>query len=316
MKALTTYIHAKGLKAGSTPRPARHLRRLHRFGRGTRPSDARKFADWGFDFLKYDWCSYEQRGQREGARSEPYRLMGDAAPAAGPRHRLQSLPVRHGATCGSGAARSAATAGGPPATWAGRQSRSARLLRDRPENARHDQYAGPGRWNDPDYILIGWVGDAATMGPGGRPRLTPDEQYSYMSMWCLMAAPLIFSGDMTKLDDFTLNVLCNAEVIEVDQDPLGRQAKIISPTIEPEPLAGPTKPGLPVAPPPTTLILAKPMEDGSLAVGLFNLASAAQMIAIGWKDLGIRRSAGGPRSLAAQGPWRFRGQVCGRGRAA
>ena len=91
-------------------------------------------------------------------------------------------------------------------------------------NASHWKNAKPGCWNDPDYLLIGYVGDASQMGAGRKTTLTPDEQYSYMSMWCLMAAPLIFSGDMARLDPLTLNVLCNAEVIDVDQDALGRQA--------------------------------------------------------------------------------------------
>ena len=100
-----------------------------------------------------------------------------------------------------------------------------------------------------------------------------------MSMWCLMAAPLIFSGDMTKLDEFTLNVLCNAEMIAVDQDPLGRQAKIIAPIATQQPLVGPSTAN--------TLILGKPMEDGSQVVGLFNLSAVSQTITVEWKDLGI-----------------------------
>jgi len=83
---------------------------------------------------------------------------------------------------------------------------------------------------NPDYLLIGWVGDASRMGEGTPTTLTPNEQYAYMSMWSLMAAPLIFSGDMAKLDAFTLNVLCNHEVIEIDQDPLGKQARILRQT--------------------------------------------------------------------------------------
>jgi alpha-galactosidase len=133
-------------------------------------------------------------------------------------------------------------------------------------NARHHQYARPGRWNDPDYILIGWVGSAHGMGEGKPTTLTGNEQYSYMSMWCLMAAPLIFSGDMAKLDEFTLNILCNAEVIAVDQDALGKQARIVVQTDE-------------------RLILAKPMEDGSVAVGLFNLAEAQQLVTVAWEQL-------------------------------
>jgi len=136
-------------------------------------------------------------------------------------------------------------------------------------NARHYEYAGPGHWNDPDYILIGYVGNARSRDEPGKPTtLTPNEQYSYMTMWCLMAAPLVFSGDMRFLDDFTLNVLCNAEAIEVNQDALGRQAKPLVQTDE-------------------TLIMAKPMEDGSLAVGLFNLAELPRNISVDSSLLGI-----------------------------
>jgi len=94
-----------------------------------------------------------------------------------------------------------------------------------------------------------------------------------MSMWSLMAAPLIFSGDMAKLDAFTLNVLCNAEVIEVDQDALGKQAKIQGQTRD-------------------EFVLVKELEDGSMAVGLFNLASRPRKIPIAWADLGM---SGTPR---------------------
>jgi alpha-galactosidase len=88
-------------------------------------------------------------------------------------------------------------------------------------------------------------------------------------MWCLMAAPLIFSGDMEKLDEFTLNILCNAEAIEVNQDPLGKQAPIIEKTED-------------------YFIMAKDMEDGSKALGLFNTAESQTDITVLWKDLGIK----------------------------
>jgi alpha-galactosidase len=135
-------------------------------------------------------------------------------------------------------------------------------------NARHWKHAKPGQWNDPDYILIGSVGSAHGHGLGKPTELTASEQYSYMSMWCLMAAPLIFSGDMAKLDAFTLNVLCNPEVIAVDQDPLGVQAKPLVMSDE-------------------SLVLSKPMEDGSLAVGLFNLADTQRSVGVTWKQLGV-----------------------------
>ncbi len=96
--------------------------------------------------------------------------------------------------------------------------------------------------------------------------LTPDEQYSYMSLWCLMAAPLIYSGDMSNLDEFTLNVLCNAEVIEVNQDPLGQCARVI-------PLGE------------ETFAMVKDMEDGSKSVGLFNRGELPTEVTAKWVDL-------------------------------
>jgi alpha-galactosidase len=87
-------------------------------------------------------------------------------------------------------------------------------------------------------------------------------------MWSLMAAPLLFSGEMTHLDPFTLNVLCNSEVIDVDQDPLGKQGTIVRKTG-------------------SEFILAKPLQDGSLAVGLFNLTTEPRFISVDWNQLGL-----------------------------
>ena len=129
-----------------------------------------------------------------------------------------------------------------------------------------------------------------------------------MSMWCLMAAPLIFSGDMTKLDEFTLNVLCNAEMIAVDQDPLGRQAKIIAPIATQQPLVGPSTAN--------TLILGKPMEDGSQVVGLFNLSAVSQTITVEWKDLGIAGQQNVSRPVAAERHRDGRWPICDAGRTA
>jgi len=118
--------------------------------------------------------------------------------------------------------------------------------------------------------LIGYVGnafhdqDAPTLTP-----LTPNEQYSYMSMWSLMAAPLFYSGVMSHLDAFTLNVLCNSEVIDIDQDALGKQARIVRHNAN-------------------EFVLSKPLADGALAVGLFNLAEAKGKLTVKWDELGLK----------------------------
>jgi alpha-galactosidase len=270
MKGLADYIHSKGLKAGLYTSPGPWTCAGYVGAYQHEAVDAREFADWGYDFLKYDWCSYNSiaGGHSLEQFQKPYQQMWN---------ELQSLQrdiVFNLCQYGMGEVWK----------WGGEVGHCWRTTGDLGlekgaqlpgfykiglSNAQHWQYAGPGAWNDPDYILIGWVGDAHGMGQGKPATLTPNEQYSYMSMWCLMAAPLIFSGDMAKLDAFTLNILCNAEVIAVDQDSLGQQARIIKQT-------------------PDEFILVKDLEDGSKAAGVFNLSTAARKLSLSWGDLGLR----------------------------
>jgi alpha-galactosidase len=142
------------------------------------------------------------------------------------------------------------------------------------------KYAGPGYWNDPDMLVIGLVG----WGPDLHPtRLTPDEQYTHISLWSLLSAPLLLGCDLSRLNDFTMNLLTNDEVIEINQDPLGRQAKLLFRKDGKE-------------------IWVKEMEDGSKAVGLFlvskgngnpadyfdwDMNKEKIEITVKWSDLGI-----------------------------
>jgi len=136
------------------------------------------------------------------------------------------------------------------------------------KNAEYGIYSKPGAWNDPDYIQIGYVGNANGGGLPTQSKLTPTEQYSFMSLWCLLSAPLIYSGDLTKMDDFTKNVLCNTEVIEVDQDPLGKCAKVIQSAED-------------------SFIMIKELEDGSKAVGLCNSGEVPVAITLKWPMAGV-----------------------------
>jgi alpha-galactosidase len=277
IEGMVDYIHSKGLKAGLYTSPGPWTCAGYVGSYEHERVDAEKFAEWGFDFLKYDWCSYGRvaGGESLEHRQRPYREMGDILKTLD-RDILLNL-------CQYGMA-DVWTWGGEVGGHCWRTTGDLGLARGGMlpgfyhiglSNARHHEYAGPGRWNDPDYILIGSVGNARSQDEPPEPtKLTPNEQYSYMSMWCLMAAPLFFSGDMRVLDEFTLNVLCNAEVIAVDQDPLGQQAKPLHQDDE-------------------TLILAKPMEDRSLALGLFNLGEIPREIAVDWSLLGIE----GPRQV-------------------
>ena len=271
MKAITDYIHAKGLKAGiySSPGP------VDCAGYATswehEEADATTFARWGFDFLKYDWCSYGKVAPHKTLEDfeRPYRLMGEIV------KKLDRDMVFNLCQYGMGDVwKWAGDVGGNCWRTTGdlgleRDTRLPGFYSIAFKNAEHFEYARPGRWNDPDYILIGRVGDAGKMTQPEPTRLTADEQYSYVSLWALMAAPLIFSGDMRQLDAFTLNVLCNADVIDVDQDLLGKQARIVRKT-------------------PDEYILAKPMEDGSLVAGLFNIGEKPETIAVSWSDLEVK----------------------------
>jgi alpha-galactosidase len=288
IKAMVDYIHAKGLKTGIYTSPGPKTCGGFEGSWQHEAQDARTFADWGFDFLKYDWCSYGKifldgdprltntisvQGAKGLAGFKfPYELMSRELQK---QHRDIVFNL-----CQYGL--------GEVWKWGGDVGNCWRTTDDLGHamdlalargaklpgfydvafsNETHWQYARPGAWNDPDYILIGWIG--ANHGKDFKQTtLTPNEQYSYMSLWSLMAAPLIYSGDMTRLDAFTLNVLCNAEVIAVDQDPLGRQARALRQT-------------------PDEYVLVKELEDGSKAVGLFNLSSLPRTISVSWNDLGI-----------------------------
>jgi len=268
MKGLADYIHSKGLRAGLYTSPGPWTCAGYVGAWEHEEADARRFAEWGFDFLKHDWCSYGNVATGEGVErlQRPYRVMSDILKTLDRDVVLNLCQYGMGDVWkwgGDVGGHSWRTTGDLGLQGSGLLPGFYSIGLN---NARHDEYARPGRWNDPDYLLLGWVGSAHGMGVGEPTTLTGNEQYSYMSMWCLMAAPLFFSGDMTRLDEFTLNVLCNAEVIDVDQDPLGVQAHIVLHDDE-------------------QLVLAKSMADGSIAVGLFNLAEFARPMAVDWTAL-------------------------------
>jgi alpha-galactosidase len=264
MKALTDYIHAQGLKAGlySSPGPLTcgGCVGSHEHER----QDARRFAEWGFDYLKYDWCSYGRiaKDQSLPELKKPYLVMRDAL-LAQDRDIVYSLCQygmgkvwEWGAEVGGNCWR---TTGDIVDTW---QSMAGIGFNQYGQEA----FAGPGHWNDPDMLVLGYVG----WGPNLHPtRLTPDEQYTHMSLWCLLASPLLLGCDLARLDDFTLGLITNDEVLEVNQDPLGRQAALVSRNGNLE-------------------TWAKDMEDGSKAVGLFNRGSGKATCAASWTDLNLK----------------------------
>ena len=270
MKALADYIHRQGLKAGlyTSPGP----RTCGGFA-GTwqhEAQDAKLFADWGFDFLKYDWCYYGEIAAKDPDPElvkfkKPYTLMGNLLKQQKRDFVFNLCQYGMGNVWEWGAA----VGGHSWRTGGDLGMELDRLFEVALKNAEYRAWSRPGAWNDPDYIQIGFMGQTDA---GGKPQpfpFTPNEQYSFMSLWCLMASPLFYSGNMGALDEFTLNVLCNPEVIEVDQDPLGQCARVVTFTDE-------------------TFAMVKDMEDGSKAVGLFNQGVRTPTdVTVKWSDVGL-----------------------------
>ena len=263
MKALADYIHARGLKIGTYISPGPWT--CQRFEGSWRHEqlDARRFDEWGFDYLKYDWCGYGSVVRRPSLEQmkEPYIFMRLCLDSID-RDIVYSLCKygmgevwKWGAEVGGNCWRST---GDIVDTWGSMSGIGFAQDEMAP-------YAAPGHWNDPDMLVVGKVG----WGPSLRDsRLTPNEQYTHISLWCLLCSPLLIGCDLTQLDEFTLNLLTNDEVLEVNQDPLGRQARRVSRDEYLE-------------------VWAKKMEDGSVAVGLFNRDETPKTVTARWSDLGL-----------------------------
>jgi alpha-galactosidase len=263
MKGLTGFIHGLGLKAGIYTSPGPWTCAGFEGAWQHEAQDAKSIADWGFDYLKYDWCGYGSIRKKPtlAQMKEPYILMNKLL-LQQKRDIVFSLcqygmgdVSSWGGKVGGNAWR---TTGDIRDTWGSMSSIGFR-------QDRNADSAMPGQWNDPDMLVLGHVGWGPRLHPT---KLTPNEQYTHMSLWCLLSAPLLLGNDLARMDEFTLSLLTNDEVIEVNQDPLGKQARPVS-----------RKQGHEV--------WSKRMEDGSLAVGLFNRDEVAGRVEIDWKTLGL-----------------------------
>ncbi len=271
MKGLTDYIHGLGLRAGlySSPGPLTCGGCIASYQH--EQQDAERFAEWGFDYLKYDWCSYGRIAKDHSLPElkEPYLLMRDHLKAQ-PRDIVYSLCQygmgdvwEWGESVGGNLWR---TTGDITDTWGSMSGIGFA------QNG-HEPFAGPGHWNDPDMLVVGYVGWGPSLHPT---RLTPNEQYTHITLWSMLSAPLLIGCDLTALDDFTLNLLTNDEVIGINQDRLGKQGFCVAKDDEA-----------------FTQVWKKPLADGSMAVALFNLHEFQQDVTVQWSDLGLE----GPASL-------------------
>lgn len=228
IKALADYVHGKGLKFGIYS-DAGTLTCGDRPGSfGYEEKDAKLFAEWGVDYLKYDYCycpDYASENNDYKMAIARYKAMGDALKATG-RPIIFSI-----------------CEWGPRSPWLWGREVGGNLWRtsydvgdkwDEPRNEHSqigiltsidvmidlERFAGPGGWNDPDMLVIGLNNSGFIRGGG----CTDEEYRTQMSMWCMFSAPLMMGCDVTKMTEATKTILLNKDIIGIDQDPLGKQA--------------------------------------------------------------------------------------------
>jgi len=283
MGKLADSIHAMGLKMGiySTPWVKSYAGRLGAtsenekgerdsiFAKKVKPNtktlpmdvgkysfvknDAQQMSKWGIDYLKYDWAPVDAAVAKE---------MSDAIRTTG-RDVVLSISNNHPQTLQNNIkevlsyVQSWRTTTDINDSWKSVSNIGA-------AQDKWSQYTQSGHFNDPDMLVLGYVG----WGKPHPTKLTADEQYSHFSLWCLLNAPLLLGCDLDKMDAFTLSLITNDEVIDIDQDALCKQATRVY-----------SKDSLDV--------YAKPLEDGSIAVGLFNRSMNKATVTANWKDLNI-----------------------------
>jgi len=253
MKALADYVHARGLKFGVYSDAGTKTCQGRPGSRGYEYQDARTYASWGVDYLKYDWCSH---GTQNAEAS--YRLMRNALDASG---RLITFSI-----CEWGSNKPWLWAGGIGHLW-----RTTGDIQDCWDCKRDwggvgvvhildlqvglESYAGPGHWNDPDMLEV---------GNGG---MTTGEYRAHFSLWAMLAAPLMAGNDLRTMTSEIRDILVNRDVIAVNQDPLGRQGRKVRDDGDTE-------------------VWAKELADGSRAVALLNRGTTPAAVTVSWPEVG------------------------------
>ena len=255
MKALGDYIHSKGLKFGIYSDTGIATCQGRTGSRGYEYQDARTYAAWGVDYLKYDWCNVASQDPVSS-----YKLMADALQKTG-RPIVFSLcewglhqPWEWGRAAGGNLWR---TTGDIWDHWEGPGNHGDwhGVLDILDSEANLYSHAGPGGWNDPDMLEV---------GNGG---MTDAQYRAHFSLWAILAAPLIAGNDLANMDAATRAILTNADVIAVDQDSLGVQGRRVAASNGGE-------------------VWMRPLSDGGRAVILLNRGQATRRINVQWSDLG------------------------------
>jgi alpha-galactosidase len=263
MKALADYVHSKGLKIGIYSSPGPNTCAGYEGSFGHEEQDARTYAAWGIDYLKYDWCGARNLYADEEMRAV-YQIMGDALLRAG-RPIVYSLCQygraevwKWGAAVGGNAWR---TTGDIRDTW----DSMTKIGFAQDELA---PWAAPGHWNDPDMLEIGNRG------------MSDDEYRTHMSLWAILAAPLLAGNDLRDTTPAVLEILTNREVIAVNQDKAGKQGHRISKSGDQE-------------------VWSRPLADGGYAIGIFNRAAKPATFSLKWSDVGEKSAPTHARELWA-----------------
>lgn len=259
IKALADYIHSLGLKFGIYSDAGSKTCEGRPGSLGHEYQDARQYAAWEVDYLKYDWCNATTQDARAS-----YALMRNALDATG-RPIVLSIcewgkhqPWLWGREVGGNLWRATGDIQdrwGEKKEWKPGDCCSYGVTAIIDELADLYSYAGPGHWNDPDMLEV---------GNGG---MTDTEYRSHFSFWALLAAPLIAGNDLRIMRPAIREILINKEVIAINQDPLGRQGQRVRKDSDRE-------------------VWSKQLADGSRAVILFNRAEAEQNIVVTWEDIG------------------------------
>jgi alpha-galactosidase len=268
MKALADYVHSKGLKIGIYSSPGPQVCGGYQGSYGHEEEDAKTFADWGYDYLKYDWCSAFGIYQPTPADLEgAYQKMGEALAKTG-------RPIAY-SLCEYGL--------GDVWTWGAKTGgnlwRTTFDISDNWDSMEKNgfsqlditQYPQAGHWNDPDMLEV---------GNGG---MTADEYRTHMSLWALLRAPLIAGNDLRQMTDETKSILMNREVIAIDQDPAAKPVQIQS-------VEGKSE------------VLVRPLEGNAVAVALFNRGNEPAQIGFRWDSLHLGAFLGA-RTMTARDLW-------------
>ena len=261
MKALSDYVHSKGLKLGIYSSPGPKTCGGYPGSYEHEQQDANTYAKWGIDYLKYDLCSYGaiMKKAAPNDQQKQWEMMHAAYEKMHQALRSTHRPIVF-SLCQYGF--DAVWNWGPKV--GGNLWRTTGDINDTYDRmsvigfaqAGLSKYAAPGHWNDPDMLEV------------GNGHMTPDEYRTHMSLWAILAAPLLAGNDLSKMDDTTKSILMNKDVIAVDQDRLGVQGDRVSAT-------GPFE------------VWMKPLEGGDKAVALFNRSEAECPITVEFNSVGF-----------------------------